>query len=130
VRDARRLVRDGDALQHACRRGDRALRQRFFTGLLFVVYRSPDILLTQVSIEIVSTIFILLILYFMPPFRPDPSSAARRAVSYAVSAAVGAVMFTLVLLSTSGRFRETDNLALDYLTRAKTEAGGANAIKS
>jgi NADH:ubiquinone oxidoreductase subunit 5 (subunit L)/multisubunit Na+/H+ antiporter MnhA subunit len=100
----------------------------FFTALLFVVYRSPDILLTQILIEIVSTIFILLILYFMPPFRRDRTSAMRQVVNVGVSAAVGGVMFALVLLGTSPQFRETHNLALDYLTRAKADAGGANAV--
>ena len=45
----------------------------FLTALLFVVYRSPDILLTQILIETVSTIFLLLILYYMPVFRPEGS---------------------------------------------------------
>ena len=50
----------------------------FLTALLFVVYRSPDILLTQILIETVSTIFILLILYFMPPFKADAFTAMTR----------------------------------------------------
>ena len=37
-------------------------------------------------------------------------------------------MFTFIMLSTSPEFRETHNLALDYLTRSLAEAGGANAV--
>jgi multisubunit Na+/H+ antiporter MnhB subunit len=33
-----------------------------------------------------------------------------------------------MLLATSPQFRETKNLALDYLTRSLAEAGGANAV--
>ncbi len=100
----------------------------FLTALLFVVYRSPDILLTQILIETVSTIFILLILYFMPPFTAEGFTALTRLTNLAVAAAVGLAMFTFILLSTSPQFRETHNLASEYLTRSLSEAGGANAV--
>jgi len=100
----------------------------FLTSLLFVVYRSPDILLTQILIESVSTIFILLVLYFMPPFHPDGFSPMRKAFTAAVSVAVGLSIFTFIMLSTSPPLREVHNLAADYLTRSLAEAGGANAV--
>jgi len=100
----------------------------FLTSALFVVYRSPDILLTQILIESVSTIFILLVLYFMPPFRVDGFSVMRKAFHVAVSLAVGLCIFTFIMLSTSPTLRETHNLAADYLTRSLADAGGANAV--
>ena len=100
----------------------------FLTALLFVVYRSPDILLTQILIETVSTIFILLVLYFMPPFRADGFSPMRKAFNVAVSLAVGLCLFTFIMFSTSPTLREAHNLAADYLTRSLAEAGGANAV--
>lgn len=100
----------------------------FLTSLLFVVYRSPDILLTQILIESVSTIFILLVLYFMPPFRVDGFSAMRKAFHVAISLAVGLCLFTFIMLSTSPALRETHNLAADYLSRSLADAGGANAV--
>lgn len=100
----------------------------FLTALLFVVYRSPDILLTQILIETVSTIFLLLVLYHLPAFRDDGMPAIRRLVNLAVSVVVGFAMFSFVLLSTSPQFREVKNLAADYLTRSMAEAGGANAV--
>jgi NADH:ubiquinone oxidoreductase subunit 5 (subunit L)/multisubunit Na+/H+ antiporter MnhA subunit len=100
----------------------------FLTALLFVVYRSPDILLTQILIETVSTIFILLILYFLPAFRRDGFSPWGRLVNLAIAGAVGISMFSFIVLSTSPQFREVKNLAADYLTRSMAEAGGANAV--
>jgi multisubunit Na+/H+ antiporter MnhB subunit len=100
----------------------------FLTAALFVVYRSPDILLTQILIESVSTIFILLVLYFMPPFRTDGFSPMRKAFHVALSLAVGVCIFTFIMFSTSPAFRETHNLAADYLTRSLADAGGANAV--
>jgi multicomponent Na+:H+ antiporter subunit A len=100
----------------------------FITALLFVVYRSPDILLTQILIETVSTIFLLLILYFMPTFRKDRVPAMSRFLNSAIAVAVGLSMFTFILLSTSPQFRETHNLASEYLSRTLADAGGANAV--
>ena len=100
----------------------------FLTALLFVVYRSPDILLTQILIETVSSIFLLLILYYMPVFRAEKLPPMRRLVNLAISAAVGFSMFSFIMLSTSPQFREVKNLAADYLERSMAEAGGANAV--
>ncbi|MEX2207866.1 MAG: hydrogen gas-evolving membrane-bound hydrogenase subunit E [Myxococcota bacterium] len=100
----------------------------FLVALLYAVYRSPDILLTQILIETVSTVVILLVLYFMPPFRKDGLSPALRAWNAAVSAGFGLVMFVFVLLCTSPAFRETRNLGQDYLARSLGEAGGRNAV--
>jgi multicomponent Na+:H+ antiporter subunit A len=100
----------------------------FLTALLFVVYRSPDILLTQILIETVSSIFLLLILYYMPVFRPEKLPPMRRLANLAISAAVGISMFSFIMLSTSPQFREVKNLAADYLERSMAEAGGANAV--
>jgi multisubunit Na+/H+ antiporter MnhB subunit len=100
----------------------------FLTALLFVVYRSPDILLTQILIETVSTIFLLLVLYYMPVFRPDALPPMRRLINVAVSVAVGFFMFSFIMLCMSPQFREVKNLAADYLTRSMAQAGGANAV--
>lgn len=100
----------------------------FLVSLVFVIYRSPDILLTQILIETVSTIFILLILFFMPPFTKELVAPGRKAFNIAISSGVGLVMFTLVLLSISDTFRQSDNLASDYLSRAQPDAGGHNAV--
>jgi NADH:ubiquinone oxidoreductase subunit 5 (subunit L)/multisubunit Na+/H+ antiporter MnhA subunit len=101
----------------------------FLTSLMFVVYRSPDILLTQILIETVSTIFVLLILFYMPAFpKKEPLRAGTRLVNMAISLAVGLAVFLFVLFTTSDTFRNTDNLRDDYLTRSLSEAGGENAV--
>jgi NADH:ubiquinone oxidoreductase subunit 5 (subunit L)/multisubunit Na+/H+ antiporter MnhA subunit len=100
----------------------------FLTALLFVVYRSPDILLTQILIETVSSIFLLLILYHMPTFRDEKLPPMRKLVNLAVAAAVGVTMYSFIMLSTSPQFRELKNLGADYLLRSMAQAGGANAV--
>jgi multisubunit Na+/H+ antiporter MnhB subunit len=97
-------------------------------SLIFVVYRSPDILLTQILIETVSTIFILLILIHMPGWRPEKASPGRRLVDLAVAGAVGMTMMIFVPLMTSPSLRAKTNLAGDYLERTFSEGGGHNAV--
>ena len=101
----------------------------FLTSLMFVVYRSPDILLTQILIETVSTIFVLLILFHLPAFpKREPLAAGTRLINLAISIAIGLAVCLFVLFTTSDTFRNKDNLADDYLTRALSEAGGTNAV--
>ena len=100
----------------------------FLVALIFVIYRSPDILLTQILIETVSTIFLLLILFFMPSFARDDATLGRRLWHIGLSCAVGLVMFALVFLSTSPSFWRSDNLAGAYLSRAVKDTGGHNAV--
>lgn len=100
----------------------------FITGLTFVLYHSPDILLTQILIETVSTVFLLLILYRMPIFRSDGLAPLQRFFNLSIAVAVGFIMFSFIMLSTSPHFRETKNLAADYFARSLTDAGGANAV--
>lgn len=100
----------------------------FLTSLLFVVYRSPDILLTQILIETVSTVFLLLILFYMPVFQNDNFSPLKRLVNILISFAVGFTMFIYIMLSTSPQFHTSKNLAADYFAHSLADAGGANAV--
>ena len=95
---------------------------------MYVVYRSPDIVLTQILIETVSTIFILLVLYFMPVFRRERLTPGTTVLNVGIATVVGMVMFVLVMLCTNPAFRETHNLGQEYLARSLVEAGGANAV--
>jgi multisubunit Na+/H+ antiporter MnhB subunit len=99
--------------------------------MLFVVYRSPDILLTQILIETVSTIFIVLVLAFLPPFRPRDLARTARTVNLAVAGAFGLAIMVLVLLAMTPGLRELDNVATrpgGLLSLSLAEGGGANAV--
>jgi len=103
----------------------------FLVSMLFVVYRSPDILLTQVLIETVSTIFVLLVLVFLPPFRRHDMPAISRLVNVGISAAFGLTITLLLLLSMTPGLREPDNISVrpgGLLSLALAEGGGRNAV--
>jgi NADH:ubiquinone oxidoreductase subunit 5 (subunit L)/multisubunit Na+/H+ antiporter MnhA subunit len=103
----------------------------FLVSMLFVVYRSPDILLTQVLIETVSSIFVLLVLVFLPPFRPQDLSAPARFIHVAVAALFGMTITLLLLMAMTPGLREPDNIATrpgGLLSLSLAEGGGQNAV--
>jgi multicomponent Na+:H+ antiporter subunit A len=103
----------------------------FLVSMLFVVYRSPDILLTQVLIETVATIFVLLVLVFMPGFRRQDLSGGARLANLAVAGAFGASITLLLLLAMTPGIREPDTIATrpgGVLSLALAEGGGQNAV--
>ncbi|HYB97642.1 MAG TPA: hydrogen gas-evolving membrane-bound hydrogenase subunit E [Candidatus Limnocylindrales bacterium] len=100
----------------------------FLVAAIFVVYRSPDIVLTQILIETVSTILVLLVLFRMPPFRPEPIAPQRRAWNLLVSVAVSVSVFATLLLASSPSLRSARTIATEYLTRSLPEAGGTNVV--
>jgi multicomponent Na+:H+ antiporter subunit A len=103
----------------------------FLVAMMFVIYRSPDILLTQLLIETVSTIFLLLVLVHLPPFRLPDLSTSAKLVNGAVAAAVGVCVTVMLLLAMSPGLRETDNIATrpgGLLARSLVDGGGHNSV--
>jgi len=103
----------------------------FLVSMLFVVYRSPDILLTQVLIETVSTIFVLLVLVHLPAFPKRDLPAFSRLVNAGIAAAFGLTITLLLLLAMTPGLREPDNIAVrpgGLLSQALAEGGGQNAV--
>jgi NADH:ubiquinone oxidoreductase subunit 5 (subunit L)/multisubunit Na+/H+ antiporter MnhA subunit len=103
----------------------------FLVAMLYVVYRSPDILLTQILIETVGTMFILLLLVHLPQFPRHDLGGAARLVNGGIAAAVGLSVTVLLLLAMTPGIRETDNVATrpgGLLSLSLAEGGGANAV--
>ena len=78
----------------------------FLVSMLFVVYRSPDILLTQILIETVSTIFVLLVLRFLPQFPARDLDRTSRIVHAAAAGAFSLAIVVLLLLAMTPGLRE------------------------
>ncbi|MFM8409804.1 MAG: hydrogen gas-evolving membrane-bound hydrogenase subunit E, partial [Alphaproteobacteria bacterium] len=103
----------------------------FIVSMLFVVYRSPDILLTQILIETVSTIFVLLVLLFMPAFPKRDMSGPAHLGAIAVGVVFSLGITLLLLLSMTPGLREDANIAVrpgGLLSLALEQGGGANAV--
>jgi multicomponent K+:H+ antiporter subunit A len=95
----------------------------------FVWFSAPDLALTQLLVEIVTTVLLLLGLRWLPrrlDTRETPAATPRRLLDLGIAAAAGAGMAALafaVMIRTP-----PDLLARHFLERAYTEGGGTNVV--
>jgi len=94
-------------------------------SLAFVRLSAPDLALTQLLVEIVTVILLLLAMYFLPAESPVDSSAGRHArdglVAVAAGGAAGALAWALMT-------RPLDTISWYFLEQAKPAGGGHNVV--
>lgn len=96
-------------------------------ALFFVVFRAPDLALTQLVVETVSTALFLLCFYFLPEWKKENAPRRTKRNNLIISIAVG-VIFVLVALSVrSGKLFETIS---GYFENAYELAGGKNIVNA
>ena len=95
------------------------------TALTFVSLSAPDLALTQLSVEVVSTVLMLMGLALLPQYSPRESSALRRVRDGALALAGGAGMSWLawVLLT-----RDHDSISWYFLEKSIPVGGGSNVV--
>ncbi len=94
-------------------------------SLAFVRFSAPDLALTQLLVEIVTVLLLLLALYFMPAESPRESSQFRRVRDTVVAVAVG---LGTGLLAWAVLTRPFSTIAWYYLENAKSQGGGYNVV--
>ncbi len=94
-------------------------------ALVFVKFSAPDLALTQLSVEVVTVILLLLALYFLPASTPRESSGARRwrDLSLALLAGGGAAALAWAVLT-----RSNDSIADFFLDNSVPGGGGSNVV--
>ncbi|MDT8388127.1 MAG: monovalent cation/H+ antiporter subunit A [Thiogranum sp.] len=94
-------------------------------SLIFVKFSAPDLALTQLSVEIVTIVLLLLALYFLPqrPARESSRPRVLRDVSIAALVGGGATLLTWAVLT-----RPYGSIAGYFLENAKPEGGGNNVV--
>ncbi|NCA70356.1 MAG: monovalent cation/H+ antiporter subunit A [Sphingobacteriia bacterium] len=96
-----------------------------FLALIFVKFSAPDLALTQLSVEVVTIVLLLLALYFLPQASPTESSWPRRArdIGIAVLAGGGAAALTWSILT-----RPAESIADFFLANSVPGGGGTNVV--
>jgi len=94
-------------------------------SLAFVRLSAPDLALTQLLVEIVTVLLLLLAMYFMPAESPPEASRPRQVRDIAVAIAAGGAMSALAWALLT---RPLDTIAWYYLENAKPEGGGYNVV--
>jgi multicomponent K+:H+ antiporter subunit A len=94
-------------------------------ALAFTRFSAPDLALTQVSVEVVTIILLVLALYFLPLDRPAPVSRIKGARDVAIAVLggglVGAAAFAVMT-------RPYDTIASYFLTNSVEGGGGHNVV--
>ena len=95
-------------------------------SLVFVRFSAPDLALTQISVEVVTIIVLMLALYFLPQLTPFESAAGIvvRDIAIALAAGLGVGLLTLAILT-----RPYDTgLAEFFIANSVSGGGGTNVV--
>lgn len=93
---------------------------------LFVVQGAPDLALTQVAIETLSTVLFVLVLRHLPARFEPHSTRRRRAGRIAISVTVGLVVFAFAIVSSTSR--TAPPVSDEMVERALPDGNGRNVV--
>ncbi|WP_185971073.1 Na+/H+ antiporter subunit A [Alkalicoccobacillus porphyridii] len=99
----------------------------YMVAIFFVIFRAPDLALTQLVIETVSAALFLLCFYFLPEWKEEKISRKMKSFKLALSIGVG-TLITLITLSIQGN-RLFDSISV-YFEDAYELAGGKNIVNA
>ncbi|AYN96083.1 monovalent cation/H+ antiporter subunit A [Pseudomonas sp. LTJR-52] len=94
-------------------------------SLLFARFSAPDLALTQLSVEVVTTVLLVLALFFLPWHTPRESSALRRGRDGLLAVGCGGLVS---LLAYAVLTRPYESIAQFFLDRSVPEGGGSNVV--
>jgi multicomponent K+:H+ antiporter subunit A len=94
-------------------------------SLTFVHFSAPDLALTQILVEVVTIILMMLALAWLPAESPPEPGRGRagRDLLVALAAGIGVTFLTLMILE-----RPVDSIAPYFLQTALPEGGGSNVV--
>jgi multicomponent K+:H+ antiporter subunit A len=96
---------------------------------LFALFSAPDLALTQISVEVVTILLMLLALNFLPKATPVESGSPRRLFDAAVAgvAGLGIGWLAYAMMTRGPAF---DPISAFHLAQSKPGAGGTNAVNT
>ncbi len=95
------------------------------TSLVFTRFSAPDLALTQLTVEVVTVILLMLALYFLPQRTPKESTSSRILRDLGISSAVGIVIGSICYALLT---RPLNSISDFFLANAKTGGGGTNVV--
>jgi multicomponent K+:H+ antiporter subunit A len=95
-------------------------------AVFYVMYRAPDLALTQLLVETVSLILLLLIFRRMPELGADRRSGGQKALHGLLAGGVGLVMGGLVWAA--GMYDAANRAGMEQLARSYPDAKGRNVV--
>jgi multicomponent K+:H+ antiporter subunit A len=94
-------------------------------SLGFAKFSAPDLALTQLSVEIVTVVLLMLALFFLPQYSKETSSRWRisRDAIWAVAIGLGTTLLTLAVLT-----RDLSPISGYFLENSVSGGGGTNVV--
>lgn len=94
-------------------------------SLTFIRFSAPDLALTQLSVEVVTIVLMLLALYYLPQTSPKESSKLRvvRDIGLSLALGLGMTLVTYTLLTSS-----FSTISDFYLQQSVPGGGGSNVV--
>ena len=94
-------------------------------SLTFIALSAPDLAMTQLSVDVVSTALLLMGLALLPQVSPRESTPLRRGRDFALAGAAGLGIAWLTWLMLT---RDHDSIAWYFLANSLPAGGGSNAV--
>lgn len=98
----------------------------FGTAMLFILYRAPDLALTQLVIETITVALFLLTFYHLPKLRKRDDSKRVKMTNLIISIGFGAMMSLIGIFSLSSA--SFDKISDYFVKTSKTIGGGNNIV--
>ncbi|EGL82285.1 monovalent cation/H+ antiporter, subunit 1 [Caldalkalibacillus thermarum TA2.A1] len=101
----------------------------YLLALLFVVFRAPDLALTQLLVETVMVVLFLLCFYHLPELRKESFKPIFKWTNVIISVAVGAIV-TLIAFGSlaAGHHLNFEPISTYFIENSYTLAGGKNMV--
>ncbi|WP_018706892.1 Na+/H+ antiporter subunit A [Siminovitchia fordii] len=96
---------------------------------LFVIFRAPDLALTQIVVESVTTVLFLLCFYFLPKWKRgvDKTTPRMKSINLLISISVGVIFVMTALSVQSGKLFNTIS---GFFEKADELTGGKNIVNA
>jgi len=94
-------------------------------SVAFTRYSAPDLALTQLTVEVVTVILLMLALFFLPHRTPKESSSVRILRDLAIASSLGVIIGSICYAILT---RPLQSISDYFLANAKTGGGGTNVV--
>ncbi|MCU4676783.1 monovalent cation/H+ antiporter subunit A [Catenovulum sp. 2E275] len=94
-------------------------------SVAFTRFSAPDLALTQLSVEVVTIVLLMLALFFLPQHTPKESSSIRVLRDLSIASACGVVIGSICYAIIT---RPLDSISQFFIENAKTGGGGTNVV--
>jgi len=98
----------------------------YIVTLFFVIFRAPDLALTQMIVETVSVTLFLLCFYHLPKLKKELESLRFRLPNFLIALGVGVTMTLIALFAAGGR--SFDSISEYFIQESYNLGGGKNIV--